>query len=101
MFEKEFSHSFGIDGFVAWGENYPLRKTVVDHDHERIITMRGREISDQVDRQLLKWVGAVGGKRRQCRDSQVGADLHLLAKGAARDKAVNEGGHTRPPVVPQ
>ena len=24
VFEKKFGHSFGIYGFSAWGENYPL-----------------------------------------------------------------------------
>ena len=100
VFEKEFGHSFGIYGFSAWSENYPLRKTVVNHDHERIISTRGQEISNQINGQLLKQLGAVGGNGRECGDSQVGIDLHLLAKGTARDKVVDEGGHTQPPVVP-
>ena len=72
---------------------------MVNHDHERIVTMRGQEISDQVNGQLLKWAGAGGGNRRQCGDSRVGINLHLLAKSAARDKAVDEGEHTQPPIV--
>ena len=43
---KELGNSLGIDGFVAWGENYPLQKTVVDHNQKRVITMRRQEISD-------------------------------------------------------
>ena len=46
IFEKEFGYSLGIDGLSAWDENYPLRKAVVDHDHERIISKRGQEVSD-------------------------------------------------------
>ena len=34
VFEKEFGNSFGINGFIAWGENYPLQKAVVDHNHQ-------------------------------------------------------------------
>ena len=63
--------------------------------------MRGQEISDQVNGQLLKWAGAGGGNRRQCGDSWVGINLHLLAKSAARDKVVDKGGHTWPPIVPR
>ena len=101
MFEKEFSHSFSVNSFIAWGENYPLQKTVVDHDHERVVAIGWQEISDQVNRQLLKQAGAAGEDGGECRDSQVSIDLHLLAKGAARDETVYEGGHTLPPVVPR
>ena len=41
MFEKEFSNSFGINSFVAWSENYPLQKAMVDHNQERVETVRG------------------------------------------------------------
>ena len=74
---------------------------MVNHDHERIIAMRGREVGNQINRQLLKQPGAVGGNGRQCRYSRVGIDLHLLAKGIAGDKVADEGGHTQPPVVPR
>ena len=57
VFEKEIGYSFSIKSFVTWGENYPLQKTMVNHDHERIVAMRGREIGDQVNRQLLEQVG--------------------------------------------
>ena len=101
IFEKEFGYSLGVNGFSAWDENYPLRKTMVDHDQERI-TARGRwEISDKVNRELLKQVMAVGGDGRECGDSWVGVNLHLLAKGTTRDKAADKGGHTQPPIVPR
>ena len=41
-------------------------------------------------------MGGNGGKHG---DSQVGIDLHLLAKGTARDETADKGGHTQPPVV--
>ena len=41
MFEKEFGDSFGIDGFITWGENDPLRKAMVDHDQQRIKSSGG------------------------------------------------------------
>ena len=34
MFEKEISDSFDVNGFVTRSENDPLRKAVVDHDHQ-------------------------------------------------------------------
>ena len=74
---------------------------MVNHDHERIIAKRGWEIGDQVNRQLLKWASATGGNGGKCRDSRVGIDLHLLAKGTTEDKAADEGGHTQPPIIPR
>ena len=65
IFEKEFGYSLGIDGFRAWDENYPLQKTVVDHDQERIKAGGRQEIGDQVNRQLLKWLCAAGGNGGQ------------------------------------
>ena len=61
VFEKEFGYPFGIYGFSTWDENYPLRKTMVDHDQERIIAEGEQEISDKVNRELLKQVSAGGG----------------------------------------
>ena len=58
VFEKEFSDSFGIDGFVTRSENDPLRKAVVDHDQQRIKTGRGGQAGNKVDRKLLKWARA-------------------------------------------
>ena len=99
IFEKEFGYSLGVDGFSAWDENYPLQKTVVDHEQERIKARGRREISDKVNRELLKQAMAAGGDGQECRDSWVGVNLHLLAKGATRDEAADEGGHTQPPIV--
>ena len=72
---------------------------MVNHDQQRVIIMGRQEISNQVDRQLLKWVDAGGGEGGEHRDSWVGINLHLLAEGTARDEMTNKGGHTRPPVV--
>ena len=99
IFEKEFGYSLGVDGFSTWDENYPLRKTVVDHNHERIIAEGKWEIGDQINRQLLKWTCATGRNGGKHRDSWVGIHFHLLAKGAAGDKVTDKGGHTQPPIV--
>ena len=58
MFEKKFGYSFGVDGFVTRSEDDPLRKAVVNHNHQRVETGGGRQSGDEVDGQLLKWAGA-------------------------------------------
>ena len=72
---------------------------MVNHDQERIKAGGRREIGDKVNRELLEQALAAGGDRRECRDSWVGVNLHLLAKGTTRDKAVDKGGHTWPLIV--
>ena len=50
VFEKEFSYSLGVDGFSTWDENYPLQKTMVDHDQERIkLKQGGRSVIKSTD----------------------------------------------------
>ena len=101
IFEKEFGYSLGVDGFSAWDENYPLQKTMVNHDQERIKAGGRWEIGDKVNRELLEWAMAAGGDGREHRDSRVGVNLYLLAKGTTRDEAADEGGHTWPPIIPR
>ena len=48
--EKQLSNSCGINGLLARCKNYPLRKAMVDHDHDRIKSCRRREIGDEVNR---------------------------------------------------
>ena len=90
MFEKEFSDSFGINGFVTRSENDPLQKAVVDHDQQQIKAGGGRQIGDKVNRELLKQAGAGRRQGRKGRGGQVGIHLHLLAKGAASNEATDE-----------
>ena len=52
--KKQLGNSCGINGLLARGKNYPLCKAMVDHDHDRIEPHRRREISDEVNGQLLK-----------------------------------------------
>ena len=61
--------------------------------------MGRQETSNEVNGQLLKWMGAGGGERGECGDGWVGINLHLLAEGAARDEMADKGRHTQPPVV--
>ena len=99
MFEKEICYSLGVDVFVTWNENYPLRKAVVDHDQQGVTTVRGREASDEINRKLLEGAGAGGGDWGEGRRRWMGVDLHLLAKGTPSNKATDKRRHPRPPVV--
>ena len=54
--EKEDSYPFCSDGFLSGAENYPLRKTVVDHNQQRIKARGHGEISDNVTGDLLEGV---------------------------------------------
>ena len=54
LVEKEISYSGGVDGFVARREHHPLTKSMVDYNHQRIIHVGHRKISNEVDRNLLE-----------------------------------------------
>ena len=61
MGEKELPNSGCIDGLGTWDNNHPLCKAVVDHNQDRIQTMYIWEISDEVNRELLKGERGTGG----------------------------------------
>ena len=52
--KKQLGNSCSVNGLLARCKNYPLRKAMVDHDHDRVKSGRGREISDEVNRELFK-----------------------------------------------
>ena len=85
--------------FVARGENYPLRKTMVYHDQNRIIAVGEQEISDEIHGNLLEWACAFGRNRGKGGVGRVGVNLIGLANSAAGDEFADEGGHARPPIV--
>ena len=86
-------------GFVARGENYPLRKTMVDHDQNRIVAVGRREVSDKVHGDLLEGARAFGGNRGEGGVGRGSVDLVGLASGAAGDELADEGGYSGPPIV--
>ena len=49
--------------YVINTEDYPLRKSVVDHDQQRVEALGRRKIGDEIARDLLKRAGARGGNR--------------------------------------
>jgi hypothetical protein len=49
VLEEKLGYPFRSDCFLAWSNNYPLHKAVVNHDHNRIKTTRGGKIRDEID----------------------------------------------------
>ena len=52
--KKQLGNSCSVNGLLARCKNYPLCKAMVDHDHDRIKSRRGREAGDEVNRELFK-----------------------------------------------
>ena len=57
MGKKELGDAGHVDVFGAGSKNYPLRKAVVDHDHQGIMAGGWGEISDEINGELLEWKG--------------------------------------------
>ena len=53
--EKEGGDSFGGDRFLGRAKNYPLSKSMVYHDQERIEAQGSREVRDKIAGDLLEW----------------------------------------------
>ena len=85
--------------FVARVENYPLRKTMIYHDQNRIKAMGEGEVCDEVHRDLLEGMDALQRDRGKWGVGGMGIDLIGLACGATHDEFSDESGHARPPVV--
>ena len=60
--EKEFSDPGGVYRLVTRDVDYPLTKSMVDHDHYGIKTLRWGETGDEIHRDLLKWTGGGGSE---------------------------------------
>ena len=54
MVEEKFGHAGGIYGFQTRDENYPLCKAMIDHNHQRVMSVRWGEVCNQVHRQLFE-----------------------------------------------
>ena len=95
--EKEGGDSFGGDRFLSRAKNYPLRKPMVYHNHERIKARGYREIRDEITGNLLEGArsdgldGCKGGYGGMC------VNFVLLTKGAALNVAADKGGESGPP----
>ena len=72
---------------------------MVNHNQQRVKPIGQQEVGDKINRELLERASARGGERGQCGDGWMGVNLHLLAKSTAKNKTVNKGRHTQPPIV--
>ena len=52
--KKQLGNPCSVNGLLARCKNYPLSKAMVDHNHNRIKSCRGREVGDEVNRELFK-----------------------------------------------
>ena len=59
VLEKDLGDVRRGGGFVARAENYPLRKTVVYHDQNRIVAVGEGEICDKIHGDLLEGTSAL------------------------------------------
>ena len=97
MVEKKLSYFCSIHGFGARGENYPLTKAIVDHNHDRIKTVDWRKVSNEVNGEVLKGVRALKGKGGNSWDHRMGEDLVCFANHTPGNIFPGIGGKARPP----
>ena len=55
--KKKLGNASSIDVFGTGSKDHPLRKAVVDHNHQGIMASRWGEIGDEVNRGLPEWEG--------------------------------------------
>ena len=60
--KEELGNPGGVYCFVTRDVNYPLTKSMVDHDHYRIKTLGWRKTGDKIYGDLLKWAGGGGSE---------------------------------------
>src|SRR6267154_2070720 len=71
---------------------------MVDHNHNRIKTCTGGQVSNQIHRDLGEGFRGCGRNRGEGRRRRVGIRFHFLAGTTAGNIVADEGTHTRPPV---
>ena len=97
--EEKSGYPLGSGGFLGRTEDYPLRKSVVDHDQQRVEALGRRKIGDEIARDLLKRVGARGGNRDKGWGGGMGIGFCLLAHATAFNVFAYKLCKTRPPIV--
>ena len=99
VLEKDLGDVSSGSHFVTRAEIYPLQKTMVYHDQNRIVAVRDGEVGDEVHEDLLEGAGAFGGDGHKWGVERVGVNFAGLASGTSCDEFVDKGGHARPPIV--
>ena len=99
MLKKDLSNVHSRGSFVARAENYPLRKTMVYHNQNRIMATGDGEVCDEVHGNLLERAGALGGGRHKRWVGGMSVHLIGLAHGTASDEFADKCGHFWPPIV--
>ena len=72
---------------------------MVYYDHNRVMAVRGRKISDEVNRELFKGEGDRGGDGHKWRNSWMGVDFVLLIEGTSVNEVFYKGRETGSPKV--
>ena len=62
--KRQLGNSCSVNGLLARCKNYPLRKAMVDHDHDRIKPRGRREVGDKINGQLFEREGDGGFDRK-------------------------------------
>jgi hypothetical protein len=90
----------GVDCFVAGNRNYPLSRSMVDHDHEAVKFIDQVNVSDEVTCDLEKEKDiSPSFNRNQAGNRGVHVHFYLLANSTAGYVVLDKNGHSRPPVV--
>jgi hypothetical protein len=100
VLEEKLGYPFRGDHFQTRSNDYPLRKAMVYHDHDRIETSRRREIGNQIHRQASEQHGHSGRDRHEGRSHRVCIRFHLLTKGATLNIFMDIVTKAWPPVIP-
>ena len=95
--EEKGGNPFGGDGLLHRAKNYPLSKSMVYHDQERIEARGDGEVSDEIAGDLLEWARSKRFDRGQWRYGGVSVGFVLLAFSAAFDISADKGSEARPP----
>ena len=72
---------------------------MVYYDHNRVMAVGGRKISDEINRELFKGEGGRGGDEHKWRDGWMDVDFVLLTEGTSIDEVFYKGRETGPPRV--
>ena len=99
MVEKKLGYFCSIHSFGARGENYPLTKAMVDHNHDRVKSIDQGEVGNEVDKDVLKGVRALKSKEGDGWNHRVSEDLVCLANHAAGNIFPDIGGEAGPPII--